>query len=417
LHGVWSSVSQMREDVTFYKTAATTSRDFFNVAMHSTTGLSPDYSEFDGTPTGGQKYFGYDAFRTVMNVAMDYAWWAKDSRQTGLANRLLTFFHGKGVTTYKGLWNVDGTAYSNPGDHSPGLVAMNAAASLVSTYVNTGDFINDFWNISMTSGQYRYYDGCLYMLGMLNVSGNYKVYLSSGAYVQTPSISPATATFDKRVGQQANIVITINNLGNNTLSNIKNGGTTLTSGTNYSVSGSAVTINISYLSTLSVGTVPLTFNFSDGTAKTLSITVIESTEGGGTGGISFDFASASPTVTTNGTITAVVTGGVLAVTKTGGYSTPTFGLTFSLGSKKLGDFNYISVFIKAISGDTTYKTFTAKVGGTSIGSIQTNPSASAFTEYKIPLASSLTQTGDILITFDFGSTNAYEVQIQSIKIE
>jgi len=522
LHGVWSSVSQMREDVTFYKTAATTSRDFFNVAMHSTTGLSPDYSEFDGTPTGGQKYFGYDAFRTVMNVAMDYAWWAKDSRQTGLANKLLTFFYGKGVTTYKGLWNVDGTAYSNPGDHSPGLVAMNAAASLVSTYANTGEFVDDFWNISMTSGQYRYYDGCLYMLGMLNVTGNFRAYLS-GSVVPTPSISPTSATFDKRTSQQAAIVVTMN-LAGSSLSNIKNGGTTLTSGTNYTTSGTGdtrtVTINTSYLNTLSVGSVTLVFTFADGTTRNLAINVIQSTvqsstvapasitfskadakaipvivtlngntlseirqgtssgtlltsgtqytneagtaagtrlitfsqsylnglsnasytltfrfsEGndatvnltvqatgsttGGGGGTAFDFASASPTFTVSGTITAVVTGGVLVVTKSGNYSTPTYGLTFSLGSQTLGSFEHISVLVKKVSGDTDYKSFIARVGGTQVGTVSTGGlSTSTFTELKIPLASSLTQTGDVLITFEFNNTNAYEIQIQSITLK
>jgi len=53
---------------------------------------------------------------------------------------------------------------------------MNAVACLVSTNENRKDFINDFWNTPVPSGRYRYYDGMLYMLGLLHVSGNYRIY-------------------------------------------------------------------------------------------------------------------------------------------------------------------------------------------------------------------------------------------------
>ena len=182
-HGVWSNVQQMRDDIEFYKKVIQTSRNFFDAALHPETGLSPDYSNFDGTPTGQQQYFGYDAFRTIMNIAADYAWWAADPRQKGYADRLQTFFHGQGVNTYRGIWNINGTPWPSspgPGDHSPGLVACNAAAGLAATHERAWGFIEDFWSISMTPNTYRYYDGCLYMMGMLHLSGNYKVYLSGG---------------------------------------------------------------------------------------------------------------------------------------------------------------------------------------------------------------------------------------------
>jgi len=276
LHGIWTSAADMLADAAFYETCAQTSRNFFTTAMHSTTGLSPDYSHFNGQPHDDQKYFGYDAFRTVMNVAMDYAWWAKDSRQTGLANRLLNFFHSQGVNTYRGIWDVAGTPWPSspgPGDHSPGLVAMNATAGLVSTNQNTWDFIEDFWNISMTPGQYRYYDGCLYMFGMLHLSGNYKVYLSGGTYVSDSSIAPSTATFDKRPSQQKNITVEMTLHGNEFVS-IQNGQTTLTQGAHYTRSGDTITLLSSYLSALSNGMTTLTFNFSAGRSRSLDIEVI-----------------------------------------------------------------------------------------------------------------------------------------------
>ena len=277
LHGIWTSAADMLADAAFYETCAQTSRDFFDKALHPVTGLSSDYATFEGVPTGSDHdFFAYDAFRTIKNIAMDYAWWAKDARQKTYADRLQTFFHAQGVNTYKALWNIDGTPRSNPGDHSPGLVACNAAASLAATHERAWDFIEDFWNISMTPGQYRYYDGCLYMFGMLHLSGNFKVYLSGGTYVSDSSISPTTAAFDKRPSQRKDITVEMTLHGNEFIS-IQNGQTTLTQGTHYTRSGDTITLLSSYLAALNNGNTTLTFNFSAGRSRSIDINVSTST--------------------------------------------------------------------------------------------------------------------------------------------
>ena len=69
---------------------------------------------------------------------------------------------------------MDGKELSK--DHSTGLVSMNAAACLASTNENRKDFVNELWNVGIPDGPYRYYDGILYMLGMLQISGNFKIY-------------------------------------------------------------------------------------------------------------------------------------------------------------------------------------------------------------------------------------------------
>jgi len=114
---------------------------------------------------------------------------------------------------------------------------------------------------------------------MLHLSGNFKAYLSSNTTpVNSSSISPTTATFDKKTGTTANANIPVTmTLNSNTLTNIKNGSTTLTSGTQYTTSGSTVTINKTYLSTLAVGTTTLTFTFSAGMTRDLVITVVDTT--------------------------------------------------------------------------------------------------------------------------------------------
>jgi hypothetical protein len=66
-------------------------------------------------------------------------------------------------------------------------------------------------------------------------------------------------------------------LNGNTLTAIKNGSATLAAGTDYTVSGSAVTIKKSYLAAQSVGTTNLTFDFSAGVDPVLQIGIIDTT--------------------------------------------------------------------------------------------------------------------------------------------
>jgi oligosaccharide reducing-end xylanase len=166
------------KDNQFWCDAASASRALLQKAADSTTGLSPDYADFDGTPItpwpGGQDDFRFDAWRVAMNVSMDYVWFAKDPWEVTEANRLLSFFSLQGVGTYGNQYTLKGEKLSS--DHSPGLVAMNAVAALISTNINRKEFVKDFWNTPVPSRLYRYYDGLLYMLGMLQVSGNFRVY-------------------------------------------------------------------------------------------------------------------------------------------------------------------------------------------------------------------------------------------------
>ena len=166
----------------FWCDAASTSRLFFKKVAHPSTGLMPDYAHFDGSPIdwrgGGSDDFRYDAWRVGMNVALDYAWFARDQWAVTQSNRLLNFFHSQGVRTHGNLFTLDGRKLAD--DHSAGLVAMNAVACLASTNANRRDFVEELWNTPVPSGPYRYYDGLLYMMAMLQVSGNFKIYDPTG---------------------------------------------------------------------------------------------------------------------------------------------------------------------------------------------------------------------------------------------
>ncbi|CQR55184.1 X2-like carbohydrate binding domain-containing protein [Paenibacillus riograndensis] len=87
-------------------------------------------------------------------------------------------------------------------------------------------------------------------------------------------ISPVTASFDKKTDNQADIPVTLT-LNGNTLSSIKNGTAVLTAGTDYTVSGTTVTIKKEYLAAQPVGTTTLSFSFSAGAAQTLAVTIVD----------------------------------------------------------------------------------------------------------------------------------------------
>jgi oligosaccharide reducing-end xylanase len=78
------------------------------------------------------------------------------------------------VKTHGNQFTLDGRKLAD--DHSAGLVAMNAVACLASTNANRKDFVEELWNTPVPSGLYRYYDGLLHMMAMLQVSGNFKIY-------------------------------------------------------------------------------------------------------------------------------------------------------------------------------------------------------------------------------------------------
>jgi oligosaccharide reducing-end xylanase len=517
---IWGSEAEARKDVTFWKNAAQASRTYFPKTVNSTTGLGPDYSLFDGTPTGGNHAdFRFDAWRIAMNITVDYAWWADYAWPKTFADTIQGFFAGKGISSYGNQWKLNGTLDSDKDahNHSPGLVACNAVASLAATNARAWDFLDDFWNISMTTGQYRYYDGCLYMMGMLHCSGNFRAYTSSSGGASSSNITPTSAVFDKRSDLQQDIVVTMN-LNGNTLTAIKNGAATLTSGTNYSLSGNTVTINKSYLNTLAVGTTTLTFEFSAGSSRTLSITVKQTPQGEATaitpttavfdkredlqedivvtmtldgnafsnitnGGVTvaagnytlagntltlkssylaglpkgsvtlvFNFTGGPPAITRNLVITvnespaegslrteynfatdtipagyptyhlnggdsgslptAVLSGGVLVVTRTGGnYASPIFYLPFNIGTDSLSSYNVV-IRMRNVSGADN-KNYNIYIATTQIGTLATGLTTS-FKDVTISVNN--VSTGEVIIGFAQNNSQAYVYEIESIKL-
>ncbi|RZS79937.1 oligosaccharide reducing-end xylanase [Motilibacter rhizosphaerae] len=179
--------------------AVTAGEKLLQTAHNPTTGLSPCYSNFDGSPhlapwespTNPETYsitFQEDAWRVIANANLDASWWGVQPWQTQFSNTLEDFFVGQGVSTYVSRYQLDGTPLKGGQNtyepaHAEGLVAMNSTSAITATGDQRLDFVRDFWNTPVPSGRARYYDGMLYLLGLLYDSGQFRMY-GTGAAVR-----------------------------------------------------------------------------------------------------------------------------------------------------------------------------------------------------------------------------------------
>ncbi|WP_225850482.1 glycosyl hydrolase family 8 [Streptomyces sp. HPF1205] len=179
-------------DKDLWDKAYTAGENLLQKAADPATGLVPDYANFDGTPylnssetptdNAYDHNFQEDAWRAVANVNVDAAWTGVQPWQTRWSDTLEKFFEGQGVSTYVSRYHLDGTPLTSGQNtyepaHAQGLVAMNSTSAVSATDKDKKAFVRDFWNTPVPSGQARYYDGMLYMLGMLYDSGNFRMWL------------------------------------------------------------------------------------------------------------------------------------------------------------------------------------------------------------------------------------------------
>ncbi|QQE77891.1 glycosyl hydrolase family 8 [Alicyclobacillus sp. SO9] len=150
-------------------------------AANPKTGLAPDYSTFTGKPYapswGPQhKYFEFDAWRAIANANVDAAWFGPKPWEVRYSNTIEKFFNSQGINSYGNNYALNGTELSTSSGHSTGLVAMNASSAIAARQPLKYEFVKSLWNQSIPSGHWRYYDGMLYMLGLLYDSGEFKVW-------------------------------------------------------------------------------------------------------------------------------------------------------------------------------------------------------------------------------------------------
>jgi len=172
---LWARWAADPADRAFLAQLPPASRELFRRAADPRTGLMPDYSNFDGTPHAvrGHGDFRFDAYRTLANVGLDHAWFAADPWEVVQSNRVLAFLAGQGPRL-PNQYALDGRPLSDL--YSPGLPAMAAVAALASDSADGRLFVRRLWEMDIPSGRERYYDGLLYLLALLEVSGRFQIH-------------------------------------------------------------------------------------------------------------------------------------------------------------------------------------------------------------------------------------------------
>ncbi len=176
---LWARWAEDPADRQFWAEAAKTSRNFFHTAAHPTTGLMPEFAHFDGRPYpgpefgGGRDDFHFDAWRTLANVALDHAWWQADPWQVEQSNRVLGFL-GNFAPDVPNQFSLAGKPLST--DVSTGLLSMAAVAGLAADSAVAKPFVQRLWETSVPDGKWRYYDGLLYFLGLLQAGGRFQAF-------------------------------------------------------------------------------------------------------------------------------------------------------------------------------------------------------------------------------------------------
>ena len=166
------------EDRAFWAEAADVSRDLFSRVAAPETGLTPDRSHFDGTVAndwdGKPTPFSYDSWRSASNWSVDYSWWHKDPREAVLSNRIQKFLFSQGIGKFADRYTLEGKPLSER--HSVGMVSTTAVAGLAATDGATAKaFVDELWNTPVPSGEQRYFDGMLYLMSLMHVSGNFRI--------------------------------------------------------------------------------------------------------------------------------------------------------------------------------------------------------------------------------------------------
>jgi xylan 1,4-beta-xylosidase len=167
------------KDNEFWAGAAQASREYFHKAANPETGLIPDISDFNGKPYAwkNHEHFSYDAHRAIANIAIDYAWFGKDAWQAEQSERVLKF-----LSSYSPSIPCEFTLDGKPCTQcsSTSITAMAAVGALAANRDTGRTFVHDLWDVAIPTGKYRYYDGLLYMIGMLECGGRFHLYVPVG---------------------------------------------------------------------------------------------------------------------------------------------------------------------------------------------------------------------------------------------
>jgi oligosaccharide reducing-end xylanase len=137
----------------FWNSALTATRAWLQTAA-GTTGNIGDQSSFAGATTNSS---GDDKLRIVANFMSDLNFFDADPFETTYASEYATW-----VTS------------NNNG--STAMLACNGLLGFGLPASSGTPFVQKLWSVAIPTGQYRYYDGTLYTIALLHVSGAFRLW-------------------------------------------------------------------------------------------------------------------------------------------------------------------------------------------------------------------------------------------------
>ncbi len=155
------------EDADAWRRSAAAARAYLAEIAHTETGLVPERGTLDGEPLSDR--FGVESYRVGLNIAVDHAWYGHDEALP-VVERALEFFAGQG--DYVAAYTLDGAPQATW--DSVGLMATNGAAASVVDSAETEAFVQAVWDMPIPTGQGRTYDGLLYLLSLMHLSGRFQ---------------------------------------------------------------------------------------------------------------------------------------------------------------------------------------------------------------------------------------------------
>jgi len=156
----------------FWTRAAVAARAYWQLSAHPTTGLTPIRARFvDGAPDAYYERFGPEAYRTQINMTLDFIWSGANDWDVKESNNLLGFFYNQGIGT---SYALDGSAPMGPKD--PALVVVTGVNAMIGTDTSRFGFMNGVWDLVLPTGMPRYYSGIIDLTALLIMSGQYRIW-------------------------------------------------------------------------------------------------------------------------------------------------------------------------------------------------------------------------------------------------
>jgi oligosaccharide reducing-end xylanase len=158
----------------FWRRVAASQRAYWQASADPNTGLIPALADLTGMPVAGGDVFTLICYALGMNLTVDHIWNGVDPWQVAEADRVIAFFTKQGIDRYVDRYALDGTPTGST--HSISLVAMNGAMALSASTPDRISFIQAVWDLPIPTGQSRTSDGLFYLLSLLVLSGNFRMY-------------------------------------------------------------------------------------------------------------------------------------------------------------------------------------------------------------------------------------------------